>query len=90
MSNQLNKGDFALTLVSMPKMPAGSVVEILSFFREGETIRGVDGNVYQFGDDCWECSPPGSADQYLFSRTDLMPLTGGANPGGLLSREAKA
>lgn len=90
MNNQFKVGDLALTLITMPGLDAGSVVEILAGFQAGQAVQGIDGNLYQFGAECWEVRRDGSTDQYLFSTHELMPLRGDFQPERQQSREVTA
>ncbi|PYD05926.1 hypothetical protein DND90_21545 [Pseudomonas syringae pv. maculicola] len=75
MSNQFKPGDFALTLISLSILPAGSVVELYKVISPGDNL-GCARNPIPAVRKGWWCAHSEIGDRLPYAETSLMPLRG--------------
>jgi hypothetical protein len=90
MNHNFKPGDLALTLIGLPVLPAGSVVELQERIPKGEPIRDIDGTCYIAGADGWRCSHGAIDARLIYADIDLMPLRGDFQPERQKSKEVPA
>ena len=79
MSNQFKPGDLALTLIDLPPVMAGSVVELVERVAKGDLIHTPHG-MLQATANGWICAHPEAPGNIGFCDTALMPLRGEFQP----------
>lgn len=90
MSHNFKPGDLALTLISLPVLETGSVVELLSRVPKGDRMVDRNGDVYWAAVDGWMVSHSEAGSDLVFADVDLMPLRGDFTPERQKSQEVPA
>ncbi len=89
MSHNFKVGDLALTLVDIPALPAGSVVELVEPMEKGEIIL-IDGEPREVAEKAWMCRQPQQRRNLGYTERRLMPLRGDHAPEYQKSQEVPA
>ncbi|SHM77805.1 hypothetical protein [Phytopseudomonas punonensis] len=88
MRNQFKVGDLAITLIDLPPVMAGSVVELLEYFSRGDIIRGpVRDHIARLPG--WICAHQLVPLNAAYGEHSLMPLRGDFEPEQQKQREAE-
>ncbi|WP_329514794.1 hypothetical protein [Pseudomonas moraviensis] len=89
MTNNFKQGDLALTLISLPAAPAGSVVQLNERVMANQIfeIKGV--GTFLSKDTGWLCSHGGQPHILAYADKSLMPLRGDFEPEQQKAKEAE-
>lgn len=79
MTKQFKSGDFAVTLINLPDIAAGSVVELIEELHEGDRVPTPQGVLVALVPG-WICKHPDFIGRLGYASTALMPLGGGFQP----------
>lgn len=88
MTNNFKPGDLALTLISLPILPAGSVVELYKAIKPGDNLNCVRHPIPAIRKGWW-CAHGEIGDRLPFAETSLMPLRGDFVPEQQKAKEAE-
>ncbi|MGI9565307.1 hypothetical protein [Pseudomonas fulva] len=86
MSQNMQKGDLALTLVFDSEIPQGSQVELIERIQKGQTLVGKDRQM-KAPTAGWYVTNPGAAARVAYGDAELMPLRGEGVPALKLEAE---
>lgn len=89
MNNQFKVGDLALTLIDLPPVMSGSVVELIERLAKGDLVHTPHG-ILQATQDGWICAHQDAPGNIGFCDTALMPLRGDFQPERQKSQEVPA
>lgn len=89
MSHQFKPGDSALTLIDLPPIMAGSVVELVERITKGDIVRTPSGPLVAMGDG-WICAHELAPRNAAYSDKALMPLRGDFAPVQQQEKELSA
>lgn len=89
MGNQFKVGDLAMTKISIPALPAGSVVELVEAVNKDGFVHAEDGQVFIAVQDGWLCRHPLIDRSLAYAESSLMPLRGDFEPEQHKQREAE-
>lgn len=87
--SQFKVGDFALTLIDLPPLMAGSVVELVERLTKGDIVKTPYGPLVALGNG-WICAHELVPLNAAYSDKALMPLRGDFTPEREKSREVPA
>lgn len=79
MSREMKVGDLALTLIDLPPVMAGSVVELVERLTKGDIVNTPSGPLVALGDG-WICAHELVPRNAAYSDKALMPLRGDFTP----------
>ncbi|WP_339733175.1 hypothetical protein [uncultured Pseudomonas sp.] len=89
MDGKLEVGGMALTLIDLPPVMAGSVVELLERLTEGDIVDTPSGPHVALGNG-WICAHELAPLNAAYADKSLMPLRGDFQPERQLSKEVPA
>lgn len=88
MSHNFKPGDLALTLISLPAAPAGSVVQLDERVTANQIFRIESVGAFLSKDTGWLCSREGQPHILAYADKSLMPLRGDFTPEQQKAKEA--
>lgn len=88
--SQFKPGDLALTLISLPAVPAGSVVQLDERVTANQMFKIEGVGTFLSKDTGWLCSREGQPHIFAYADKSLMPLRGDFAPEQQKSREVLA